>query len=302
MDQQQRTTTRPRASLLSRWAAVTGIVLVAGAALSACSSPASGSADTLLERVQGNELRMAVFSGPPQSYQAPDGTWTGYDIDILTGFAETLNAKPEFVALPFDATLEAVQSQRADVTMGIYWNEKRARAMDFSRPMGNFVDGVAVRASDPLVTDASFAGLDGKNVGAIAGTIYVDQAEQIPGANVVKFSGEPDLLSALKQGRIDAALNSSVAISTWAANASNDVELLGPVPLADPVPLELLRGYFAVQKGEYSATFLAKLNEYLQTISCDGTLEEIMAKYDVTDPIFFEGLCEASDVPGLAGS
>ncbi|AQA02756.1 hypothetical protein BVC93_10270 [Mycobacterium sp. MS1601] len=273
------------------------LAVLTGAALSAC-----GSSDdtTLLERVEGHQLRMAVFAGPPQAFQNPDGSWTGYDVDILMGFAETLNATPEFIALPFDATLEAVQSKRADVSMGIYWNEGRANAMDFSRPMGNFVDGVAVRGSDPLVGSASFEGLDGKKVGVIAGTIYVDQAEGIPGVEVVKFSGEPDLLGALKQGRVDAALNSSVAISTWAGSAANDVALLGPAPLQDPPAPELVRGYFAVAKGTYSQTFLEKLNVYLKDISCDGTLETIMARYDVTDSSFFDGICEASDVPGLA--
>lgn len=289
-----------------RRGAIAGLLLVIGIFMSACGGGAptssTGGEGTLLERVEGKELRMAIFAGPPQAFQSADGSWTGYDVDILTGFAETLKAKPVFVPLPFDGTLEAVQSKRADVSMDIYWNEKRAAAMDFSRPMGNFVDGVAVRASNPLVSEATFEGLKGKSIGVIAGTIYVDEAGKIPGANVVKFSGEPDLLAALKQGRVDATLNSSVAIATWGAKSANDVKFLGRTPSEKPAPIETLRGYFAVAKGTYSDTFREKLNAYIKKMSCDGSLQKIMAKYDITDASFFDGLCEASDVPGLAKS
>lgn len=279
------------------WTAIAAILAVFALSLTAC-----GSGDeTLLEKIKSSgKLTVAFTAFEPQTYKAEDGSWTGYDIDILEGFAKTLDAELEIEEKDFDSSLQSVVSRRADITIDIYWNKERAEVLAFSRPMLNYYDVVAVKKSDPQVDEATLDALTDKRIGVTGGTINEDEANDTPGAKLVKYTDLADKMLGLKQGRVDAIYSGNTNLLVAEADPKNDIKILGKVPEEIAPPIEEFRGHFGVDNGDYSASFLKKLNAYLKDITCDGRLEKILLTYDLDEPDLLEGLCDAPDKAGPA--
>lgn len=283
-----------------RWLCTTGAI-TAACALAACggSGGGSGKDSNLLAKVRSShQLTVAISTIQPQDIQTKTGGWTGYDVDILKGFARTLGAHLVFDSIPFSSSIEAVSTHRADITVDIYYTSDRTKVVAYSRPMLNYAELVSVRGTHPLVTQATVAGLTGKSIGVLTGSEELGEANKTPHAKVVQYDDSNSLNLALEQGRIDAMYGYGVAISYMKhKNPSLNVSILGPVPAAFTPPVTSLRGYFTVAKGSYGASFLSKLNAYLKKIACDGTEQRLIDAYGMNSSSYLAGICEAPNKP-----
>lgn len=258
----------------------------------------AASATGLLAKVeQSHKLSIAMSAFAPQDFQASDGSWTGYDVGILRGFAKSLGASLVINPMPFAASIEAVATRRDDVSIDIYYTAQRAKQVAFSRPMLNYNDAIAVNSANPKVTSDTISALTGKNVAVVVGSAEVAEANKIPHATVTKYSNISESFLALSSGRVAADVQPDVDIS-WAKhkNPSLKIKLLGPVPSSLAPPIASLRGYYAVPKGSYGSEFLAKLNTYLKTIACNGSEQKILNNFSMSNPIYLKGICTASNV------
>jgi len=283
--------------------AVVGAIALTGCGSSAtktASTSSSGSAGSsgatgLLAQVEkSHQLTIAMSAYAPEDFQNSQGTWTGYDPAILSGFAKSLGAKLVINPMPFAASIEAVTTHRDDLTIDIYYTAKRAKVIAYSRPMLNYSDAVAVNASHPQVTSDTISGLSGKSTAVVIGSEEVGEAKKIPNAQVIQYSNIQDSFLALSSGRVADDLQPDVDIS-WAKhqNPSLDIKILGPVPASIAPPVASLRGYYGVPKGSYGTQFLAKLDTYLKTIACNGTEQKILDNFGMSDPIYLQGICSA---------
>lgn len=66
--------------------------LVVAAAVTACGVTVPTDPDGTLDRVRGGELRVGVSPHEPWTVVDPDGTPGGLEVDLVEGFAETLDA------------------------------------------------------------------------------------------------------------------------------------------------------------------------------------------------------------------
>lgn len=272
-------------------------VMVAGAgvmSLAGCGT--THATNTLLGKVQSKKtLTIAVSAFAPQDFQ--DSTtkkWTGYDIDILKGFAKTLGAKLKIDAMPFASSIQAVGDKRADMTIDIYYNSSRAKVLSFSRPMLNYNDVIAVNSQNPQITSTSLSALKGKRVAVVLGSAEVAEAKAIPGATIKTYGSVAESFLSLSSGRVAADLQPDADVA-WAVkqNPSLKVKILGPVPSSIAPPIQSLRGYYGVPKGSYSKTFLQKLNTYLKKIASNGTEQTYLNKYGMSNPVFLKGISSA---------
>lgn len=271
-------------------------VAVATLAAGCGTSSASSSSNTLLSKVKKtHQVVLAVSAFAPEDFQNPTTQkWTGYDINILKGFAKTLGAKLVIKPMPFASSIQAVASRRAAMTIDIYWNKSRAKVISFSRPMLNYNDVVAVNSKSPAVSSTSLSALKGKRIAVVTGSTEVSEAQKIPSASVKEYGNITDSLLALSSGRVAADLQPGVDIS-WAKhkNPSLNVKILGAVPQSIAPPVASLRGYYGVPKGTYAQSFLTKLNAYLKKIAKNGTEQKILDKYGMTSKVFLKGIASA---------
>jgi polar amino acid transport system substrate-binding protein len=240
-------------------------------------------------------LTIAESAYAPEDFQSPKThQWTGYDVNILSGFAKTLGAKLKIDAMPFSASIAAVADKRADLTIDIYWTAARAKVISFSRPMLNYNDVVAVNSVHPAITSDTLRALTGQHIAVVVGSEEVNEADKIPQAQITQYGSIGESFLALSSGRVGADLQPDVDVS-WAKkeNPSLAIKILGPVPASIAPPIASLRGYYGVPKGAYSQSFLNKLNAYLKTIASNGQEQKILDKYGMTSPVFLAGIASA---------
>ncbi len=280
------------------WLGVAAVGVTVGTLAAGCGT-ASASAPTLLRQVKtSHQLVLAVSAFAPEDFQNPaTHQWTGYDINILGGFAKTLGAKLVVHPMPFASSITAVADRRAAMTIDIYWTAKRAKVLSFSRPMLNYNDVVAVNSRHPQVAAPTLADLAGKRIAVVIGSEEVGEAQKVPHGTVKEYGNITDSLLALSSGRVAADFQPGVDIA-WVKhkNPGLHVTILGAVPASITPPVASLRGYYGVPKGTYSQSFLRQLNAYLQKIARNGTEQKILDQYGMTSGVFLKGIAQAPNV------
>ncbi len=266
-------------------------------------SGASGNsvATGLLGKIRSSHtLSIAMSAFAPEDFQQSNGTWTGYDVDILRGYAKSIGAKLEINSIPFASSIEAVSTERDDVTIDIFITAQRAKVVSFTRPMLNYSDTVDVNGTSPQVSVASVKALEGKNIGVTTGTAELLEAQKVPGATVTQYDTIENTLLALSQGRVAAALEPGVDVA-WSEheNHSLNVKILGNVPGSIAPSVKSLRGYYAVPKNSNAKSFLNSINSYLQKIACNGTEQKIFNKYGMNQPLYLKGICKAPNFTSI---
>lgn len=242
-----------------------------------------------------HQVTIAESAFAPEDFQNPKThQWTGYDIDILKGFAKSLGAKLVINSMPFASSIQAVADKRDDLTIDIYWNAKRAKVIGFSRPMLNYNDTVVVNSQHPTVSAATVKALTGKKIAVVVGSAEVQEAKKIPKAVIKNYNSISEAFLAVSNGNVDATLEPSTD-APWSKHStpSLKIKILGAVPSSISPPIASLRGYYGVPKGTYATRFVNKLNTYLKQIACNGQEQTILDKYGMTSKVFLKGICQA---------
>jgi arginine/lysine/histidine/glutamine transport system substrate-binding/permease protein len=144
---------------------------------------------------------------PPFEMQdSKTGGLEGFDVDLINAIGKEAGRKIEWVSLPFDGIIPALQSGTVNAAIsGITITAERSQALDFSRPY--FKAGLAIAVQENNDTIKSFADLKGKRIAVQIGTTGAKTAAKIPGAEVSTFDAAPLALQELLNGKVDAVLN-----------------------------------------------------------------------------------------------
>lgn len=238
----------------------------------------SGSGDLLSSIMEEGKIVAAIEVGnEPWSYTDPNtNEYTGFSIDMITGFAEAIGVEVEFTPLEFSELIPAVQSGRADIiSSNISRTAARAATVLFTEPVGYSNCVVLVREDSGI---SSISDLDNADytITAPAGSIQEELAkENFPNADVSTLTSTTDAIAALKAGRADAYVTDS--IQAYPLMESDATLVMLPENLnSDTVA-------FALNLSTSSYTLRDAFNTYLKVIKLDGTYNELYNKYFDTD-------------------
>lgn len=157
---------------------------------------------------------------PPFEFRnALTGAITGFDVELIEAVAQQSGHAIEWVPLPFDGLVPALQSRSIDLAVSaITITPERARAIDFSRPY--FMAGQAIVVREKGESLTSLSDLEGRRIAVQIGTTGAEQAGKISGAKVSSFDSTPTALQELANGNADAVLSDVPAI-LYAINQAN---------------------------------------------------------------------------------
>jgi cyclohexadienyl dehydratase len=123
---------RPFFSLCSLW------IAAAALALGGCATAQRpGSAPSHLDTVQKTSVLRICTPGDyrPFSFQKPDASYEGIDVDLMTGFSKSLNAKPEWIKTSWATLLPDLAGGKCDIAVGgISVTTDRQKQAFFSAP------------------------------------------------------------------------------------------------------------------------------------------------------------------------
>lgn len=175
---------------------------------------------------ENGTIRLAVcIDSKPLLYKNKDGC-TGFEIELLTLFAQEYGYAFEIEEVPFESVLLGIATGKYDMAAAaLNITAEREEQVDFSDPYGT-VEVVMVVKDDAAHQDGTgsagstktLADFTHAKIGVLTGSIYDTYArEQFPQAQRMHYSLMTDMLLAVEQGKIDGyiAENAYVVAARW---------------------------------------------------------------------------------------
>ena len=257
-----------------------------GGSNSAASSSAAGSVsgsasgsvsngDAAFTTVTPGKLTMSTnASFPPYEMVADDGSFDGIDIEVAGAIAQKLGLELQVDDMGFDAALQAAQTGKSDMVMaGVTVTEERQAVMDFSNSYANGVQVVIVKEGSPIQTvdDLANANMIGCQMGT-TGYIYCSDTPENGGFgedHVTPYDDGAAAVQALMNGQIDAVVIDNMPAQEYVA-ANPGLKILDG---------EFTNEDYAIGVAKGNTALLDAINDALEELTADGTIQSIVDKY-----------------------
>ncbi|RJO69353.1 L-cystine-binding protein TcyA [Nocardia panacis] len=238
------------------------LAVVAATGLSACGS----SADPNVLRV-GTEGTYKPFS-----FQGSDGKLTGYDVEVVEAVAAKLGKKVEFVQTPWDAIFAGLESKRFDLIANqVSVSDERKAKYAMSRPYTTSEGVIVTRADNTSIN--SLSDLKGKTCAQTATSNWGKIAADA-GAKVEVVADFGPAVQLLKQGRVDATVNDSLAVAEY-TKTTGDTSIKSSAKIGHTSQQAM-----AARKDD---PLIGEVDKALDQLRAEGALAKISEKYFGTD-------------------
>ncbi len=209
-----------------------------------------------------------------------NGERLGYEPAVARAVCDLLGLEPRWFDLPM-AKFYAALSDTDDYDV-VWFNqavtqERRAWA-DFTRPYGRFDEAVLVQDASTI---EQMGDLAGKRLGGLINSTNLALAEEFPDLEPVAFPGHervlPEMLAALRDGKIDALIEDSLILLTIEAD-NPEFRVAFQLPTQKPFGIGVLPG---------NRELLEALNQALNQLISNGTLAKLWAQWIPHKPFPF---------------
>ena len=131
------------------------------------------------------------YDTPPWGFEDESGELVGFEIDLVTAIAESLEVDLEFSDVPFVDLFPAVASGRIDVAMAaITINDERLETVDFSQPYYDSDLSLTARGESDVKILEDLAGRAVAVDGGTTGEAWVEKhQEQYEISEIVRYEG-----------------------------------------------------------------------------------------------------------------
>ncbi|KOG36865.1 MULTISPECIES: glutamate ABC transporter substrate-binding protein [Streptomyces] len=223
----------------------------------------------------GDEITIGIkYDQPGIGLKTPDGTYTGFDVDVATYVAKELGHEPsDIVWKEAKSADRETLLQRGDVDFiaaSYSINDKRAEKVDFAGPYLLAHQDVLIRADDDSIKEPS--DLNNKKLCSVTGSTSAQNVKDkiAPDAQLQEYGGYSECLTGLENGVIDAVTTDDSILAGYASQP----EFKGKFKLGG---FEMSNENYGigVQKG---SELKAKINTALEKMVADGSWEAAVKK------------------------
>jgi polar amino acid transport system substrate-binding protein len=270
-------------------AAILAVLAVTACGGGGSASSGDGGGNLLQEVKDRGTLRVSTDPAyPPQSFQANDGTFKGFDIDVAEEIAKRMGVEVQWITPSWDVITAGNWNGRWDVSVGsMTVTPDRAKVLYFSPPYYYNPAAAAVHEDNTDITDVE-TDLDGKTIGvcgACTYEFYLDGTLNIPGEDYDFVVDDPQIKTydtdssaiqdlALGDGvRLDAAMSSLTTLKE-AEKKGTPIKVVG-----DPLYYEPLAVAVDKQAPGNPKPLVEELDKIIKEMHQDGTLTELSKKW-----------------------
>ncbi|WP_421702968.1 transporter substrate-binding domain-containing protein [Aliiroseovarius sp.] len=154
-------------------------------------------------------LRVGVAEAPPLLVRDPKtGDWSGYFLDVMDGFAASIDVEVEVVETTWGNMVAGLQAGKWDISSALNRKPQRALAVNYSIPIWSYEIGLLYDTRNPKITPdmTSLADFDKEGI-----TIAVMQGAagdlsitpQIENAKIIRLDGANEGRLAIISKRAD---------------------------------------------------------------------------------------------------
>ncbi|MFC7929573.1 glutamate ABC transporter substrate-binding protein [Streptomyces cinereoruber] len=222
-----------------------------------------------------DEITVGIkFDQPGIGLKTPDGTYTGFDVDVATYVARELGHDPsDIVWKEAKSADRETLLQRGDVDFiaaSYSINDERAQKVDFAGPYLLAHQDVLIRADDDSIKQPS--DLNDKKLCSVTGSTSAQnvKTELAPDAQLQEYGGYSECLTGLENGVIDAVTTDDSILAGYASQDEfKDKFKLGGFKMSN-------ENYgIGVQKG---SDLKDRINTALQKMVADGSWDAAVEK------------------------
>jgi len=214
---------------------------------------------------------------PPFNFTNPDGSLSGFDVDIARALCEEMKAECTFITQEWDGTIPALQAGKFDAyvsSMSI--TDERKKQVDFSNKYYNTPPGIAA-PKDTDIKGVTKEDLAGKTIGVQVSTTHSNYSEKTFTDSTIKaYPTAEEYRLDLANGRLDAVNDDSVTLAEWLKSPDGACcKMVGTFP-----PVIEIHGPgagVAFKKGR--PELVEKFNAAIKAIRANGKYKEVNDKY-----------------------
>ena len=223
-------------------------------------------------------LRIATEGAyPPFNQVEPDGTLSGFDVDIAKAVCDDIKVKCEIVKQDWDGMIPGLLARKYDlIVASMTITDDRKKRVDFTHKYYQSPDVFSARKGSGFTL--SKEGLSGKAIGVQRGTIHACFVQKVfTDSNVKLYPSQQEAFADLTAGRVDLVFSDAVGTDQQLFKTADgkDFELVGE-PQKDP---ECLGEGIGIALRKKNDDLREKLNEAIDHIRASGTYTKINAKY-----------------------
>ncbi len=214
----------------------------------------------------------------PMNYYDEQGNLTGFDTDFANAVCEKLGVTPEFQVIDWDMKETELKSKNIDcIWNGLTVTEDRKENMDFTKPYLTNKQSIVINSKNAATyTDtASMASAILSAESGSAGESAIQADPELSKASYTASGSQADALLGLNAGNYDAiVIDYTMAKASAGTGDYKDLQMVEGITLMDE---QYAIGF------RVGSDMTQKVDEVIDAMIADGSLEAIAEKYDMTD-------------------
>ncbi|WP_030947273.1 glutamate ABC transporter substrate-binding protein [Streptomyces sp. NRRL S-646] len=256
---------------LRKVTAASAAVLALAVGATACGSSDNNSSSS---SGGGKKIKIGIkYDQPGLGLKEPNGSFSGFDVDVATYVAGKLGYKPnqiEFVETKSADRENALQRGDVKFIVASYSiTDERKQKVDFAGPYFLAHQDLLVK-SDSKITKGT--DLNGKKLCSVTGSTSAQKIVKIaPKVNLKENSGYSECVSSLQSGAVDALTTDDSILAGYASQAQykGQFKLLG---------LKLSNENYGIGVKKGDTATVNKINDALTSMVSDGTWKKDVEK------------------------
>lgn len=207
---------------------------------------------------------------PPYEYVDENGSYTGFNVDILRAIALQTGIEIQFHPMTWKDACEKLKLGEVDMIEGMKFTKERSQYYDFSEEYLENSQSIFVKGDNGDIDN--FQSLSGKKVGVQRGDMVVSNLQQLQGVNIIYAKDQQHAMQRLLNGEVDAYIGNTLA-GVFLMNREGTREKIKIVGET----LNPAKYAVAVKKGDDE--ILEIINRGLKEIKKNGTYDKIYRKW-----------------------
>jgi glutamate transport system substrate-binding protein len=214
----------------------------------------------------GNKVTIGIkYDQPGLSVKNPDGTVSGFDVDVAKYVAQQLGHRPEDIdwkEAPSAQRETLIQNGQVDYVVATYSiTDARRQKVSFAGPYFQTGQSLLVRADNTdIVGPESLQ--NNKKLCSVTGSTPAQRIkDKYPGVQLQQYDTYSACVEALKNSAIDAVTTDAVILAGYAAQSPGTMKIVG-----QPFSTEL----YGVGLAKDNADLRSKINDALQKMEDSG--------------------------------
>ena len=215
----------PSFSMLSRRRVTAALALAVAVPFAATACGGGGGGD------ENSIVIGTKFDQPGLGLRNPDGSMSGFDVDVATYVAQELGYTPEQIEWkesPSGQRETLIQNDQVDYIVATYSiTDSRKEKVDFAGPYLITGQSLLVRNDNTDITGAASLA-NNKRLCSVSGSTPAQKIkDEYPGVQLQQYDTYSACIEALKNGAIDAVTTDEVILAGYAAQTPGAFKIVG---------------------------------------------------------------------------